>query len=104
MFFVVFRMFKKSSHKIIKRISPEKIIEYYEKNENFIQSLEGVHEKFFERITRLQLSEQPYVLKYVTETLMEAPYEEDPIILTEQDAGFVFMLLKTVVDVLDKQT
>ncbi|RLB79223.1 MAG: hypothetical protein DRH24_13105 [Deltaproteobacteria bacterium] len=104
MFFVVFRMFKKSSHKIIKRISPEKIIEYYEKNENFIQSQEGVHEKFFERITRLQLSEQPYVLKYVTETLMEAPYEEDPIILTEQDAGFVFMLLKTVVDVLDKQT
>ena len=104
MFFVVFRMFQKSSQKKIKRISPEKIIEYYEKNENFIQSLEGVHEKFFERIARVQLSEQPYVLKYVTETLMEAPYEEDPILLTEQDAGFVFMLLKTVVDVLDKQT
>ncbi len=104
MFFVVFRMFQKSSHKKIKRISPEKIIEYYEKNENFIQSLEGVHEKIFERIARVQLSEQPYVLKYVTETLMEAPYEEDPILLTEQDAGLVFMLLKTVVDVLDKQT
>lgn len=104
MFFVVFRMFQKSSRKKIKRISPEKIIEYYEKNENFIQSLEGVHEKFFERIARVQLSEQPYVLKYVTGTLMEAPYEEDPILLTEEDAGFVFMLLKTMVDVLDKQT
>jgi len=104
MFFVVFRMFQKSSHKKIKRISPEKIIEYYEKNENFIQSLEGVHEKFFERIARVQLSEQPYVLKYVTETLMEVPYEEDPILLTEEDAGFVFILLKTVVDVLHKHT
>ena len=103
MFFVVFCMFQKSSHKKIKRISPEKIIEYYEKNENFIQSLEGVHEKFFERIARVQLSEQPYVLKYVTDTLMEAPYEEDPILLTEEDTGFVFMLLKTVVDVLDRQ-
>ena len=104
MLFVVFRMFQKSSQKKIKRISPEKIIEYYEKNENFIQSLEGVHEKFFERIARVQLSGQPYVLKYVTETLMEAPYEEDPILLTEEDTGFVFILLKTVVDVLDRQT
>jgi len=104
MFFVVFRMFQKSSHKKINRISSEKIIEYYEKNENFIQSLEGVHEKFFERIARVQLSEQPYVLKYVTETLMEVPYEEDPILLTEEDAGFVFILLKTVVDVLHKHT
>ena len=104
MLFVVFRMFQKSSQKKIKRISPEKIIEYYEKNVNFIQSLEGVHEKFFERIARVKLSEQPYVLKYVKETLMEAPYEEDPILLTEEDTGFVFMLLKTVVDVLNKQT
>jgi hypothetical protein len=104
MFFVVFRMFQKSSHKKIKRISPEKIIERYEQNENLIQSLERVHEKFFERIARVQLSGQPYVLQYVTETLMEAPYEQDPILLTEEDVGFVFMLLKTVVDVLDKQT
>ncbi len=104
MFFVVYRMFQKSSHKRIKRISPEKIIECYGKNQNFIQSLEGVHEKFFERIARVQLSGQPYVLQYVTETLMEAPYEQDPILLTEDDVGFVFMLLKTVIDVFDKQT
>jgi len=103
MFFVVCRMFQKSSHKRIKRISPEKIIERYEKNENLIQNLEGVHEKFFERIARVQLSGQPYVLQYVTEALMEAPHEQDPIILTDEDVGFVFMLLKTVVDVLDKQ-
>jgi hypothetical protein len=51
----------------------------------------------------VQFSGQPYVLQYVTETLMEAPYEQDPILLTEEDVGFVFMLLKTVVDVLDKQ-
>ena len=103
MFFVVCRMFQKSSHKRIKRISPEKIIERYEKNENLIQNLEGVHEKIFERIARVQLSGQPYVLQCVTEALMEAPHEQDPIILTDEDVGFVFMLLKTVVDVLDKQ-
>jgi hypothetical protein len=103
MFFVVFLMFQKSSRKKFRRISPEKIIECHEKNENLIQSLEGVHEKFFERIAKVQLSGQPYVLQYVTEALMEVPYEKDPILLTEEDVGFVFMLLKTVIDVLDKQ-
>lgn len=103
MFFVVYRMFQKSFGKKIKKISPEEIIVCYEKNENLIQSLEGVHEKFFDRIARVQLSEQPYVLKYVTETLMEAPEEEESVALTEEDAGFLFLLLKTMVDVLDRQ-
>ena len=59
--------------------------------------------KYFERIARVQLSGQPYVLKYVVETLIEVPEEEDPIELTEEDVGFLFLLLKTVVDVIDKQ-
>jgi len=103
MFFVVYQMFQKSSEGKIKRISPEKIIECYEQNENLMESMEGIHEKFFERIARVQLSGQPYVLKYVVETLIEAPEEEDPIELTEEDVGFLFLLLKTVVDVIDKQ-
>jgi len=42
-------------------------------------------------------------LKYVIETLIEAPEEEDPIELTEEDVGLLFLLLKTVADVIDKQ-
>ena len=103
MFFVVYQMFQKSFEGRIKRISAEKIIECYEQNENLMQSMEGIHEKFFERIARVQLSGQPYVLKYVVETLIEAPEEEDPIELTEEDVGFLFLLLKTVADVIDKQ-
>ena len=103
MFFVVYQMFQKSSKGKIKRISAEKIIECYEQNENLMQNMDGIHEKFFERIARVQLSGQPYVLKYVVETLIEAPEEEDPIELTEEDVGFLFLLLKTVVDVIDKQ-
>ena len=104
MFYVVCRMFQKCSKKSLKRISPEEIINCYEKTERFIESLEGTHERFFERIAEAQFSGQPYVMKYVVETLMEAPDEEDPVAMSEEDTGYLFMLLKTVVDLLDKTT
>jgi len=103
MFYVVCRMFQKSSKKSLKSISPEEIINCYEKTERFIESLEGAHERFFERIAEVQLSGQPYVMKYVVETLMEAPEEEEPIFLTEDDVGYLFLLFKTVVDLLDNK-
>jgi hypothetical protein len=103
MFYVLYRMFQKNSKKTIKKISAEEIITSYEKNEHFIKSLEGVHEKFFERIAEVQLSGQPYVMKYVVETLMEAPEDEAPVALTEEDMGYLFLLLKTVVDLLDER-
>ena len=102
MFYVLYRMFEKSSKKKIKMVSAEEIINCYEKNEHFIKSLEGVHDKFFERIAGVQLSGQPYVMKYVVETLMEAPEDDDPVNLTEEDIGYLFLLLKTVVDLLDQ--
>jgi len=102
--FVVYRMFLKSSPKKINKISAEEIIACYEANEDLMERLEGVHEKFLDRIARVQLSGQPYVLRYVLETLMEMPEEEDPVELSEEDIGFLFLVLKTVVDVLDKTT
>jgi len=42
-------------------------------------------------------------MKYVVETLMEAPEDEDPVALTEEDMGYLFLLLKTVVDLLDQR-
>ena len=103
-FYVICRMFQKSSKKRIKRISPEEVINCYQKNEHFIETLEGVHERLLERIAGVQLSGQPYVMKYVVETLIEAPEgEEAPVDLTEDDIGYLFLLLKTVVDMLDEK-
>ncbi|MBL7177272.1 MAG: hypothetical protein ISS66_15720 [Desulfobacteraceae bacterium] len=102
-FYVICRMFQKSSKKRIKRISPEEVINCYQKNEHLIETLEGVHERFLERIAGVQLSGQPYVMKYVVETLIEAPEGEDSVDLTEDDIGYLFLLLKTVVDMLDEK-
>lgn len=102
LFYVLYRMFEKSSKNKINKISAEEIINCYEQNERLIKSLEGVHEKFLERIAGIQLSGQPYVMKYVVESLMEAPEDEDLVSLTEEDIGYLFLLLKTVVDLLDR--
>jgi hypothetical protein len=101
MFVVVYRMFQKARGKI-KKISSEEIIKCYEHNENLMEGLEGAHEKFLDRIASAQTSKQPYVVNYVVDALMEENEEEDALELTEEQKGFLYLLLKTVIDVLDQ--
>jgi len=99
--FVVYRIFEGSRNKI-KKITSKEIMDCYEYNEDLMARLEGAHEKFIDRIARIQISKQPYVMKYVVDALIEGSEEEDGIELTDEDKGFLFLLLKTVVDLLDK--
>ena len=101
MFFVVYRMFQ-AARKKIKKIPSKEIIKCHEENESLMESLEGSHERFLDRAARVQVSRQPYVMKYVVDALMEE--DEDSAALSEEDKGFLFLLLKTVVEVLDKVT
>lgn len=104
MFFVIHRMFQDGYGKKIRKVNSDEIIDCYEGNEKLLESLGGAHEKFFERIARMQMSSQPYVIRYIVETLFEADQEEDPVLLGEEDMGYLFLLMKTVVDVLNKKT
>jgi hypothetical protein len=102
MFLVVYRMFQQAHWKI-KKISSEEIIECYEQNEDLMERLEGAHDRFLDRIACLQTSRQPYVVKYVVGALMEEDDEgEDAVALTDEQKGFLYLLLKTVTDVLDQ--
>jgi hypothetical protein len=101
MFLVVYRMFQEAPGKI-KRISSEEIIKCYEHNEGLLESLEGTHERFLDRIASLQTSRQPHVVNYVVDALMEEDEGEDALALTEEQKGFLFLLLKTVIDALDQ--
>jgi hypothetical protein len=102
MFFVVCRFFEKASAKKIKKISFQQITKSFESNEEFLERLEGTHEKFLERIAGTQILAQPSVIKYVVETLIEGPEEGDPVELTDDDIGYLFLLFKTVIDLLDR--
>jgi hypothetical protein len=99
--FVVYRIFEGSRNKI-KKITSKEIIYCYEYNQDLMERLEGANEKFIDRIARVQVSKQPYVMKYVVDALMEESEEEDGVELTDEDKCFLFLLLKTVVDLLDK--
>jgi hypothetical protein len=101
MFVVVYRMFQQA-HGRIKKISSEEIIECYKHNEGLLERLEGSHEKFFDRVASVQTSKQPYVVKYVADALMEEDEGEDAVQLTEEQKGFLFLVLKAVIDVLDQ--
>jgi hypothetical protein len=98
--FVVYKMFLDSTGKIPK-ISAKKIMARYDENIRLMESLEGTDEKFIDRIAGVEISQQPYVMKYVLEALMEDD-EEDGFDLTEEDIGSLFLLFKTEIEVLNK--
>jgi len=103
--FVVYRIFQVAYGHEIDKITPEEIIACYEENERLMESLEKAQDEFFNRVAEVQLSPQPYVIRYVVDTLSEEPEEaDDRGPLGEEDVGYLFMLLKTVIDVLNQKT
>lgn len=102
MFVVIYRMFQEARGKI-KKISADEIIKCHQNNEALMERLDGAHDKFLDRIAGIQASSQPHVIKYVADTLMEDDEGEDALVLTEEQKGFLFLLLKTVIDVIDQR-
>jgi hypothetical protein len=68
--FVVYRMLHDSAGKIPK-ISSREIMTRYDDNARFLEGLAGAHEKIIDRIAKVTVSKQPFVMNYVLEALME---------------------------------
>ena len=102
LFMVICRIFDKSAGPI-RRVGPKAIEEAYEANETFCERLIDTHERFLEKAVESVVSAQPFVMKYLVDALREAPESEDPVDLSEEDSGQVFLVLKTAIDLLDKR-
>ena len=102
MFFVVHRMFEKAERSKLKRISAKRISETYDRNEALLMKLHGAHDRFFERVVKVEVASQPHVIKYVVDVLMEFGEAPDEVVLTEEETGTLFLVLKTTVAVLDE--
>lgn len=99
--FVVYKTFHDSAGKIPK-ISSKEIMAVYNENALLLEDLEGAPGKILDKIESLKVPRQPYVMKYVLEALLEDA-EEEGIGLTEEDIDFLFILLKTEIEVLDRR-
>ena len=65
-----------------------------------LERLGNAHERFLERAAQVQAESQLYVLGYLTQAIAEG---EDPEVeLTEEESGLLFLVLKTVVELLDR--
>lgn len=98
-FFVICRIFENSVANQIDPISFDEIETIFEKNEALVVNMKSVHERFFERITKVRLLNQPFVMKYLIESLMEE--EKNKYKLSKKETGYLFFLLITIMDVFD---
>lgn len=97
--FVVTRMFEKGG--TVARISSAVILEQFQSSVSELELLVGANDQFIEKAAAGQASWQPHVMRYILEALMDAGDEPDPVELTEDELGGLFLILKTVVDALD---
>lgn len=104
LFFVIHRMFEKAGNRQLKRVTSKRIDEMYGQIQESVGRLEGAHARFLERAALSMSSSQPFVMKYLVEALMEAPEGDDPVDLSDEEMGTLFLVLKTVIDILDETT
>lgn len=104
MFFVIHRIFQKGYGKEIEKVTHDEIMQCQHDNEKLMENLGGDYEELFEQIIEMQISAQPYIVQYVVETLFEAGQGAYPILPGEADIGYLFLLMKTVIDMLNKKT
>ncbi|HPP06353.1 MAG TPA: hypothetical protein PLW88_03215 [Syntrophorhabdaceae bacterium] len=102
MFFVIYMMFKKAYGRI-KKVSFDDIDEAYNRNFNILDTIEQGDEDAILDFAEKEMIKQPYVMKYITEALMEEEEEDEDIQLRLEDKGFLFLFLKTITDILDKK-
>jgi len=85
--------------KRLQKVGPKRIEAVHDKNIETLDRLIGADEHWLERTAIVQSEKQPWVWKYVVESIFEP---DDPDVdLSEVDQGQLSIILRTVVDALD---
>lgn len=102
LYFVLLQIFAAGAGSAVPEIGMDAVESRAEANEEALERLETAHEGFVERAAEGATARQPFVLRYVVDALF-APREDDPdAALEEEEAGFLFLILQTVIDLLDQ--
>ncbi len=100
LYVVILRAFAKAASRDIRPIKAAAIRKRLEANEALLARLDGAHPRFLERTAMSEISKQPFVMAYLVQALVEGPNGEEPVELSEEESGTLFLVLKTVIDVL----
>ncbi|MBN2122877.1 MAG: hypothetical protein JW821_01170 [Deltaproteobacteria bacterium] len=103
LYFVIHKIFKNAAKNRLRPITAAKIKRRLTQNEDHLSRIEGAHPRFVERAAALETRPQPFVVKYLVEAIVEAPECGDPVDLTDEESGTLFLVLKTVIDLLDEE-
>ena len=101
-FVVILRMFEHSSARRLPRARRQRIAAAFKNVDNALGRLTTADDRFIERHAQVSAGSEPFVMRYITEVLLE-PDDPDAL-LPDDEVGAVFMCLKTVVDVLHDVT
>ena len=88
----------------VRPVSPQAIDASEAALEQPLLNLLAAHDAFITRAASLLASHQPHLFRYLVETLQEAPYEPpDPVPLSPEEEGAIFLAIATVISALDQQ-
>lgn len=96
LFFVVYRIFQASGEKI-RKVSYGEIDEFFEQNETLFEDAESA-DPLSDPLKIFPVLIQPYLMRYLSEALPE----EEASGVNEEEKGVIFLVLKTVIEVLDQ--
>jgi hypothetical protein len=100
-FYTIFKMFEAAAETDLEEISIESVERHADRNDALLERLEVAHDRFFERVSEVETSRQPFVYRYLVEALFEEE-EDESVVLAEEETGLLFLTLKTVVDAMDE--
>ena len=102
-YFVIWQAFCRSTKGTLPRVKAAAIDHKFRDNEQALERLQGVHERFLEKAALAQITKQPAVFAFMVEAIFEADQDqEDPVAMTEAESGTLFWVFNIVIDVLDE--
>lgn len=101
MAFVVYKMFQQGED--FGRVTAEELIELHNRNISLMEDVMGGGGGFAETVGKVEIPSQLHVMRCVVEMILDAPESEEPLELSDEEALYLFFLLKTIVEALDAQ-
>jgi len=102
-YFVIWRAFRDDTKGRIPQVKAGAIQRTLARNEKSLSGLDGEDPTLLAEALVAQTTRQPALVAYLIEALSESESDkDDPVLMSEEERGTLFVLLKTAIDVLDE--